>query len=182
MSNISTSSTAAAPVQPFLESFELNGPYINEAVFGVYHGSDAQWAALVDGLIDVGNAPLSLDERSDIEFNEWEVDQFWGIACSTHFDPFFIEEIVKSLLEEGILKRSSQGWIFEFDEAFQSATLELGQTYAQLPIPVSIQDVVNKRLERLSSQDLKILAGNETVHQALEDFTIAWRQMGPQAE
>ncbi len=93
MSNIGTSSTAAAPVQPFLESFELNGPYINEAVFGVYHGSDAQWAALVDGLIDVGNAPLSLDERSGIEFNEWEVDQFWGIACSTHFDPFFIEEI-----------------------------------------------------------------------------------------
>ena len=91
-SNLSASSTAAAPVQPFLQSFELNGPYVNEAIFGVYHGSDAQWAALVDGLIDVGNAPLTLDERSDIEFNEWEVNQFWGIACSTHFDPFFIEE------------------------------------------------------------------------------------------
>ena len=31
-------------------------------------------------------------------------------------------------------------------------------------------------------QDLRIVAGNETVQQALRDFTIAWRQMGPRAE
>lgn len=91
--SFSTSRSSAAPLQPFLETFEKNGPYINEAIFGVYHGSDSQWAALVDGLIDVGNAPLTLDERADIEFNEWEVNQFWGIACSTHFDPFFVEEV-----------------------------------------------------------------------------------------
>ncbi len=31
-------------------------------------------------------------------------------------------------------------------------------------------------------QDLRILAGNETVLSALQDFTLAWRQMGPNAE
>jgi ABC-type transport system substrate-binding protein len=93
LSSFSFSTSSMVPLQPFMETFETNGPYINEAIFGVYHGSDSQWAALVDGLIDVGNAPLTLDERNDIEFNEWEVNQFWGIACSTHFDPFFVQEL-----------------------------------------------------------------------------------------
>lgn len=65
---------------------------INEVVFSVYHGGEAQWAAMVDGLIDIGNAPISPEVRSEIGINEWEVDAFWGIACSTHDDPFFIEE------------------------------------------------------------------------------------------
>jgi len=90
--SVNSTSNPVVSAQPFIDTFAINGPYINEAIFGVYHGSDIQWAALVDGLIDVGNAPLTLDERSDIEFNEWEVDQFWGIACSTHFDPFFVQE------------------------------------------------------------------------------------------
>lgn len=91
-SSLSSSAVFAAPMQPFMDDFSINGPNVNEVVFGVYHGGDAQWAALVDGLIDVGNAPMNLDERAEIEFNEWEVDGFWGIACSTHFDPFFVEE------------------------------------------------------------------------------------------
>jgi ABC-type transport system substrate-binding protein len=82
----------AAPAQPFTETIELNGPMINEVIFSVYHGGGAQWAAMVDGLIDIGNAPISPQERIGIEVNAWEADAFWGIACSTHFDPFFIEE------------------------------------------------------------------------------------------
>lgn len=91
-SNFSGSLGTTISMQPFIDTFDLNGPKINEVVFGVYHGEDSQWAALVDGLIDVGNAPISLDVQNDIEFSEWEADAFWAIACSTHFDPFFIEE------------------------------------------------------------------------------------------
>ncbi len=90
--DFSTSLGITASKQPFIDTFELNGPKIDEVIFGVYHGEDSQWSALVDGLIDVGNAPLPLDVQNDIEFSEWEADAFWGIACSTHFDPFFIEE------------------------------------------------------------------------------------------
>ena len=76
----------AAPIQPFSETIELNGPMINEVIFSVYHGGGAQWAAMVDGLIDIGNAPISPQERIGIEVNAWEADAFWGIACSTHFE------------------------------------------------------------------------------------------------
>jgi ABC-type transport system substrate-binding protein len=82
----------ATPVQPFLETLELNGPMINEVIFSVYHGGGAQWAAMVDGLIDIGNAPIAPQERTGIEVNAWEADAFWAIACSTHYDAFFIEE------------------------------------------------------------------------------------------
>ena len=80
-----------APIQPFIGTFELNGPMIDEVIFSVYRGSDAQRAALLDGLIDVGNTPIPPEERSNIEFNEWEADAFWAIACSTHDDPFYVE-------------------------------------------------------------------------------------------
>lgn len=83
---------AALPTQVLIEPFDYRGPYINKVVFGVYHGEDAQWAALSEGLIDVGNAFLTPQERADVELDEWETNAFWGLACATHFDPFFIEE------------------------------------------------------------------------------------------
>jgi predicted ATPase len=73
-------------------------------------------------------------------------------------NPFFIEEIMKSLLDEGILRREAQGWVLDYDVSSESSLLEPGSVYARLKIPVSIQDAVNKRLERLAPQDQKILA------------------------
>ena len=64
----------ATPLQPFIDTLEINGPMVNEVIFSIYHGGDAQWAAMVDGLIDIGNAPISPEERSEVSVNEWEVD------------------------------------------------------------------------------------------------------------
>lgn len=73
-------------------AFGYQGPYINDLVFSFYHGADAQWAALTDGVIDAGNELVVPVARSDIQADQIETDAFWGIACSTHDDEYFVEE------------------------------------------------------------------------------------------
>ncbi len=90
-SNVASASGQEIPRQ-LTTSFSYQGPYIDELVFSFYHGADAQWAALVDGIIDVGNELVLPEERSDIDCDEVVADAFWGIACSTHDDPFFVDE------------------------------------------------------------------------------------------
>ncbi|MFX1475174.1 MAG: ABC transporter substrate-binding protein [Promethearchaeota archaeon] len=72
--------------------FDYHGPYVDDLTFSLYHGSDAQWAALIDGIIDVGNEFITPETRSDIETDQIVADAFWGIACSTHDDEYFMEE------------------------------------------------------------------------------------------
>ncbi len=90
-SNIAAANGSAIPRQ-ILSSFSYEGPYINDLAFYFYHGADAQWSALVDGVIDVGNELINPEEASEIDCDEIVADAFWGIACSTHDDPFFFEE------------------------------------------------------------------------------------------
>jgi len=69
------------------EHFDYHGPYVDEVVFTVYHGSEAQWAAIHDGLIDVGNEPITPQLDPDIQWSRWEANAFWGLAVSTHYWP-----------------------------------------------------------------------------------------------
>ncbi len=88
----SPTANLALPQQFEYLSFDYHGPYIDEVVFSLYHGAETQWSALLDGLIDIGNQPVTPETHSDIQVDEWEADAFWGLACSTHEDPFFIGE------------------------------------------------------------------------------------------
>ena len=74
-------------------SFDYHGPYVDEVVFTVYHGGEAQWAAIHDALIDVGNEPINPQLDPDIQWSQWEVEAFWGLSISTHFWPLTYPEL-----------------------------------------------------------------------------------------
>jgi serine/threonine protein kinase/tetratricopeptide (TPR) repeat protein len=64
---------------------------------------------------------------------------------STRGNPFFIEELMKSLLEEGIIRVEKGNW---------RAALE---DMAELEIPPRVKDVFSERVSRLGEEDVEIL-------------------------
>jgi class 3 adenylate cyclase/tetratricopeptide (TPR) repeat protein len=61
------------------------------------------------------------------------------IAAKAEGNPFFVEEVTKSLLEEGVLRRTDGG-------------AELARALAEVTVPDSIQDVLMARLDRLADE------------------------------
>ncbi len=74
-------------------------------------------------------ATLLEQERVSTEFAE-------AIYRETEGNPFFVEEVVKSLIEQGQLYREGEGWG--------------RQSVADLAIPQSIKEAIGRRLSRLS--------------------------------
>ena len=66
-----------------------------------------------------------------------------AIHRETEGNPFFIEEVVKSLIEQGEIYRVGEGWE-------RKAIVELG-------LPQSIKDAIGRRLGRLSPECLEIV-------------------------
>jgi transcriptional regulator with GAF, ATPase, and Fis domain len=74
-------------------------------------------------------------------------------------NPFFLEEIMKTLLEDNVLVRRQDTWHLELP-----AGADFGSgTYTQLKLPVSIKDAVHRRLERLDPEDLAVLGYAATI-------------------
>jgi class 3 adenylate cyclase len=61
------------------------------------------------------------------------------IAAKAEGNPFFVEEVTKSLVEEGVLRRTDDG-------------VELTRALADVTVPDSIQDVLMARLDRLADE------------------------------
>ncbi len=76
----------------------------------------------------------------------------------TEGNPFFIFEVVRSLLEEGVLYRDEHGWSTDLKD--------FATNYAQISIPSSIRDVIQARLNRLE----------EISHQVLETAAVFRQQ------
>ncbi|MBI2571322.1 MAG: protein kinase [Candidatus Schekmanbacteria bacterium] len=74
----------------------------------------------------------------------------------TDGNPFFVQEMVKSLLEVGLLSRGPDGfWQIETSDSFTSdPTLS---HYRRIPLPQSIRDVVQRRVMRVSEPAREIL-------------------------
>jgi predicted ATPase len=81
-------------------------------------------------------------------------------------NPFFIIEVLKSLFEQDLLRREPGGW---------ATTLEdFANDYRTLPLPLSIREVVEARLERLDEQTHTVL---ETAAVIRHPFTFATVKM-----
>jgi DNA-binding SARP family transcriptional activator len=76
----------------------------------------------------------------------------------TEGNPFFIFEVIRSLFEEGILYRDEHGWSTDLKDFVTN--------YAQLPIPPSMREVIQARLNRL----------DEVSHQVLETAAVFRQQ------
>ncbi len=67
----------------------------------------------------------------------------------TEGNPFFIFEVILSLLEEGVLYRDEHGW--------STNLKDFANNYAQLSIPPSMRDVIQARLNRLEEASHQVL-------------------------
>ncbi|MFQ6057383.1 MAG: tetratricopeptide repeat protein [Anaerolineae bacterium] len=80
------------------------------------------------------------------------------IYSQTEGNPFFIIEVIRSLFEEGLLRQDEHGWTTDWQDFVTE--------YAQLPIPASVRDVIQSRLDRL----------DEGARQALETAAVTRHQ------
>jgi len=71
------------------------------------------------------------------------------IYQETEGNPFFIFEVIRSLFEEGILYRDEHGWSTDLKD--------FATNYAQLPIPPSMREVIEARLNRLDEVSRQVL-------------------------
>jgi hypothetical protein len=90
-------------------------------------------------------------------------DAAWGLSEAVHRqtegNPLFIQEVLRYLVEEGLVRREAGGW----RRASSETPLELG-------IPEGLRDVIGKRLARLSPECNRLLATASVIGR---DFTLA---------
>ncbi|MGA9351432.1 MAG: tetratricopeptide repeat protein [Anaerolineae bacterium] len=82
----------------------------------------------------------------------------------TEGNPFFIFEVIRSLFEEGILYRDEHGWSTDLKD--------FATNYAQLPIPPSMREVIQARLNRLDEVSHQVLETAAVFHQQFYFVTI----------
>ncbi len=104
-------------------------------------------ADLVAALLGLEAAPVDLVER---------------LYRESEGNPFFVEELLKALAEEGLLIRQSGGWQVQTDISL-----------SMLQIPSTISDVIERRLARISADERSVLnwgavLGYEFVHAILQ--------------
>lgn len=75
-------------------------------------------------------------------FSEW-------LARGTGGNPMFILETLKSLFEEGTLRTQNDGWQTDIDE--------ITKDYSEIQIPVVIQEVIQRRIEKLQPETQRAL-------------------------
>ena len=91
--------------------------------------SPEQSTALVQELLETASIPVELEQL---------------IAARTDGNPFFIEELTRSLLESGDLLRQNGGYVFQ-------------QPVATLRLPTTVQGVLLARIDRLNAQLKSVL-------------------------
>jgi len=83
------------------------------------------------------------DKPGEINSAPAMIKRIWR---QTDGNPFFIEEIVKSLVDAGALYRTEKGW------ELQTAYLATDHPSSQMTVPKSVHEAISKRLDRLSPQ------------------------------
>jgi ABC-type transport system substrate-binding protein len=80
------------PSQFGVQVLDTHGPYVNKVTFSVYGGSDAQWSALADDLVDVASDRVNPQMQLSIQTSRAEYSTFWGLALNTFYDQYFVSE------------------------------------------------------------------------------------------
>ncbi len=91
--------------------------------------SAADSDSLVDSLLTVSELPDSLRRR---------------IQDRADGNPFFVEEIVRSLIDEEVVRRQGQAWV-------------VGQEIEKIEIPDNVQSLLAARIDRLESETRHVL-------------------------
>lgn len=97
------------------------------------------------------------------------------LYTATAGNPFFLGEMLQTLVEEGLLYRDEEGlWHTPWDRATQD--------YAELPVPQSVAQSIGRRLARLEPAVRDLLDSAAVIgHQVAFDLWLATSQRGEQA-
>ncbi|MFW5946594.1 MAG: tetratricopeptide repeat protein [Candidatus Natronoplasma sp.] len=98
--------------------------------------------------------------RSYINRDDLPEDFIWTIYRETEGNPFYIVEILNSMMQEGVIEPDSYDWDPE-------------EELSNISIPSSIMDMTNRKIERLDRDEKKVLyfaalLGNEFNFEILE--------------
>lgn len=122
------------------------------------------------GLVtEIGLRRLSLDEvttmiRRMAGMDEGAARFSQRIYERTAGNPFFVIEVLKSLFEQGLLRQEPGGWATTWED--------FASDYRTLPIPLSVREVVEARLERLDENMRMILETAAVIRQPFEFTTV----------
>ncbi len=94
-----------------------------------------------------------LNERTvDVEFRDL-------VYSKTAGNPFFIEELVRSLVEQGVLFRTAKGW----DR----------KPISEIEIPSGVRTVIKQRLSNLDEESLRVLSVASVTSSESKEFSFA---------
>lgn len=79
-------------------------------------------------------------------------------------NPFFVIEVIKSLFEQGLLRQEPGGWATTWED--------FASDYQTLPLPLSVREVVEARLERLDENTRLVLETAAVIRQPFEFSTV----------
>lgn len=79
-------------------------------------------------------------------------------------NPFFVIEVIKSLFEQGLLREETGGWATTWED--------FANDYRTLPLPLSVREVVEARLERLDEQTRLVLETAAVIRQPFAFSTV----------
>ncbi|MEF8835441.1 MAG: tetratricopeptide repeat protein [Candidatus Thermoplasmatota archaeon] len=101
--------------------------------------------------------------KSYIDRDDLPEDFIWTIYRETEGNPFYIVEILDSMMQEGLIEPDSYDWDPE-------------EELSNISVPSSIKDMTNRKIERLDREEKKVLyfaslIGNEFNFEILEDVT-----------
>jgi len=101
--------------------------------------------------------------RSYINRDDLPEDFIWTIYRETEGNPFYIVEILDSMMQEGVIEPDSFDWDPEAE-------------LSNISVPSSIKDMTNRKIERLGRDEKKVLyfaalIGNEFNFEILEEVT-----------
>ncbi len=71
------------------------------------------------------------------------------IYRETAGNPFFTIEVIRSLFEQGVLRQEPEGWTTAWED--------FATEYARIPIPPTVRDVIQARIDRLDEPARQIL-------------------------
>jgi len=101
--------------------------------------------------------------KSYIDRGDLPEDFVWTIYRETEGNPFYIVEILDSMMQEGVIEPDSFDWDPEVE-------------LSNISVPSSIKDTTNRKIERLGRDEKKVLyfaalIGNEFNFEILEEVT-----------
>jgi predicted ATPase len=116
---------------------------------GVYTFKDAVQRLYLDRYIEIELNPLTTGDIKSLVSNLLDITPshaFWSLILDkSEGNPFFVEEIIRSLIDSGIITRDGKKW-------------HCAEEISSIELPDSVDALIRARIDRLSSNQQHVIA------------------------